>query len=1103
MNSLDLGGPLPAGRFVIEASAGTGKTYSLTALLARAVVERGVTVDQILVITFTRAAAAELRDRARTMMGATVQALREGVVPDHAPWMQVVLDADDDERVRRLRRGEQALARFDDMTVTTIHGFCQQALAQLGLRSTGADVSFVESVSDVVQQVCRDLLLDALADAPDDVAPTVPTDALERAINAAVHSLLTNPDAVVVPEPTTDSAVGRVRLVVDRVLAEVDRRLASRGLVGYDQLVSRVRDLLRDPDHGDAAAAQLATRYPMVMVDEFQDTDPAQWDIIQRAFGGGTLVTVGDPKQAIYRFRGADVDAYLRAVDQQPTVVLDTNYRSHPDVLRGVASLFEGATLGDERIPFRTVRAAGDVQSGERTAVVIRAVPNSPSLLTRSAGAVGMPAARNLVLADLTHRVGQLLQSYKPGDLAVLVATHADAAAVADALRAAAVPAVRTRTGSVLLSPAADQWRMLFDALARPAFAPAVRAAMFGWFLPTSMADVVSDDTVAAAQAQCRQWGFDLRGMGVAAFYDALRSDVALLTRLLSMAEGERHLTDLDHIAELLAERLHGVVCQPALVLRTLDELRLDDEARSEHTMRRIDSDADAVQVTTIHGAKGLEYPVVLVPFAFAARPNESHPYTFTTDTADGDQRRTIDVASVVSAKDQTRRAAQRSTAGDQMRLLYVALTRAQHHVDVWWANTTRANSSALGRLLLDRMAAGPALNNALPRNSGKGEYEKATQQLRLLVEHSEGALGLVELPPEIETFTWQPEQTLAPSLAVAPTGGRRALADPAWRTWSFTALTSALDIDHQSSSASPPPGGGDEAIGADDSVAAQPAQGGADASCVEVSPLADMVAGASFGTLVHSVLEHVDFQSDTLDSDLLVVCEHGVERSGLSLSPRTLAEGLACAVRAPLGEVFGGRSLASFSRLHRVDEMVFDLRLARFPAAEVAEVLARTLPPNDPLQPWASSLAEEFVDVHVDGWLTGSIDALLRMPLDGGGHRYVVVDYKTNRLHRPGATQAEIRSAYSGGHLVAAMTAHHYPLQAAVYLVATHRLLQARLGSRYHPEVHLGGAAYLFVRGMTPSVDHHLGDPPGVFMWTPPVDAVVALDELFAGAPR
>jgi exodeoxyribonuclease V beta subunit len=263
------------------------------------------------------------------------------------------------------------------------------------------------------------------------------------------------------------------------------------------------------------------------------------------------------------------------------------------------------------------------------------------------------------------------------------------------------------------------------------------------------------------------------------------------------------------------------------------------------------------------------------------------------------------------------------------------------------------------------------------------------------------------------------------------------------------------------------------------------------------------MVAGASFGTLVHSVLEHVDFQSDTLDSDLVQVCEHGVERSGLSLSPRTLAEGLACAIRAPLGEVFGGRSLASFSRLHRVDEMVFDLRLARFPAAEVAEVLARTLPPNDLFQPWASSLAEEFVDLHVDGWLTGSIDALLRMPLDGGGHRYVVVDYKTNRLHRSGATQAQIRSAYSGGHLVAAMTAHHYPLQAAVYLVVTHRLLRARLGSRYHPEVHLGGAAYLFVRGMTPSVDHHLGDAPGVFMWIPPVDAVVALDELFAGAPR
>ncbi len=261
---------------------------------------------------------------------------------------------------------------------------------------------------------------------------------------------------------------------------------------------------------------------------------------------------------------------------------------------------------------------------------------------------------------------------------------------------------------------------------------------------------------------------------------------------------------------------------------------------------------------------------------------------------------------------------------------------------------------------------------------------------------------------------------------------------------------------------------------------------------------LADVAGGTTFGTMVHRVLELVDFADPDLASTLEREVASAVRRAGLAVDATLVARGLETAITSPLGALFGGRALRDLAAADRLTEVAFDLALGDdaappIAAAELGRAMVATLPAGHPLAVYARALADDLAGVSLRGWLTGSIDAVFRVPADGGGHRYVVVDYKTNRLHAPGDPAP--LDAYRSERLAAAMAHSHYPLQALLYSVALHRYLALRLGAGYDPHVHLGGTAYLFVRGM-------VGDAAaGVFSWQPPVALVTAADALLANA--
>ncbi|MCU1397476.1 MAG: Exodeoxyribonuclease [Acidimicrobiales bacterium] len=1212
----DLKGPLPTGRTVLEASAGTGKTYSLTGLIVRYIAEAATLVDQFLVVTFTRAAANELRERTRHALDLAATAFRSGTAPAEHPWMSVLFDVaalptttdPSIELERRERRLVEAVARFDELTITTIHGFCQQALAQLGVRSgNNPDAVLVESLNDLVVEVCRDAIITVLADDPR--ALDTPSSSwtnvrnpqqAEKELVAAVTALMSNPGAVIAPKDATDQIATRWVDLATTTQDTLVARQAARNEIGYDTLISGLQRALADPEHGVIVAGQLAQRSSVILVDEFQDTDRLQWDLFHRAFAQRTLITVGDPKQAIYRFRGADVHAYLDAVQASTALSLTTNHRSDAAVLDGLAQLLDGATLGDARIPFRAVEArpGAPVSAFGTTrpepgvahpAVHLRAVPPADALRTKATNEISMPLVRTLVLGDLVTRIidlldhgtlavavddqgaaddqdagddqsdddgdtagGRTVRPVVPGDIAVLVPSHAEANNVAAALRRARIPAVRTRTGSVLLAPAATQWRLLLAALAQPHQTPVVRAAALGWFLHTDIATIVGDDeALADLQATAATLADRMRTVGVSAFYDEQKAQhLGLVATVLGREGGERHLTDLDHIAELLAAESHGRPADPAQVLRTLDQLIIETDERNEAAMRRIDSDALAVQVTTIHAAKGLEYPIVLLPFAFKMRGNVRTPHSYTTP----DGQRTLDLASKVAwdggpstPGDETTRDNQElrrqltinDIEGDELRLLYVALTRAKHRVEIWWASTRGAGTSALGRILTDRYGAGPVQNSPYPwKPKSKGRlgigrplHQSMTDidvlaQIQHLVAGSDGTLALSVLPETIEPPRWS-GRTVPPSAPLRAARSERAtVGDPRWTRWSFSRLTAAV-----AASGSEPAeaaaldrtaaldvrGTGDRGGFDEPGDVLDPDATDVPGAAVEqlqlgigpVAHLANVVGGTQFGTFVHAVLEHLDCTAADLPSEVLALVVEHAAREGLDLAALerrgagrdAIVAGIVAAVRTPLGPLFSGRALADISPRDRLAELVFDLPIAgsvgAFSSGAIGQVLLTHLDRHDPVRPFARRLATDFAGFDIAGWMHGSIDGVFRVP-DGGTHRYIVVDYKTNRLHEPGA--ADPVAAYHPRQLIGAMEHSRYPLQALLYTVALHRYLRWRLGSGYDPDRHLGGIAYLFVRGMvgpqTPTVDDV---PHGVFSWLPPVSAIVALDQLFA----
>lgn len=1157
------------GERLIEASAGTGKTYTIAALYLRLLLGLGgeaafirpVDVEELLVVTFTEAATEELRGRIRSNIHELrIACLRNSTDnPLYASLLAEIADPEQAAEVLLL-----AERQMDEAAVFTIHGFCQRMLSLNAFESGMLfEQQLIEDESRLRFQACADFWRRHCYPLPRDVAEAIhaswkgPQDLLksiDRYLQGEAPQLKTPPSDLTLIErhqqivaqiseiktrwlATVDEIVSVLEssdldrrkfnrgnqgkwiekiglwatdehsgyqlpealekfaqsflysrtkeggnppvhplfdtiealmaappslndLVISRAMVEIREAVARekqrRGELGFDDMLSRLDDALQG-ESGDALAAAIRQRFPVAMIDEFQDTDPQQYRIFRRIWrqqADTALLLIGDPKQAIYAFRGADIFTYMRARgDVAAHYTLDTNWRSAPGVVESVNQLFG---LSDNPfmfrdIPFLPVKSAPNNQGlrfelkGEnQPAMSFWLMPGNnvgsgdyqTFMAQLCAGQIRDWLSAGQRGEALLWR-GEHARPVEASDITVLVRNRQEAALVRDALNALGIPSVYlSNRDSVFETPEAQELLWLLQAVLAPERESSLRSALASSLFGLNAQDIerlnldeLAWDAVVEEFSQYRQlW----QQRGVMAMLRALMAARNIAENLLVTHGGERRLTDILHLSELLQEAAGQLESEHALMRWLAQQIGGPDSGSSSQQMR-LESDKHLVQIVTVHKSKGLEYSLVWLPFIARYRKQDQAFYH---------DRNSFAAVLDLHNGEESLELAEAERLAEDLRLLYVALTRAIWHCSLGIAplsprrsekpTDTELHHSALGRLVQ------------------KGEAKDAAGLeacLRALCnEHI--ALTIPSLP---EGGRWQAIAPEMPELRAREM--RRRIIDD-WRVTSYSGLQQRghsvaqdllprLDID---------------AAGV-----------AGDVDEPELTPH-HFPRGASPGTFLHSLFEEIDFTQPVSETWMF----DQLERNGFDTQwAPVLTQWLTTVLRTPLSGA--GISLSQLTANNKQVEMEFYLPIEQLLVPQALDALIRQ---HDPLSADCPPL--DFR--QVSGMLKGFIDLVFRH--EG---RYYLLDYKSNWL-------GDSSEAYTQSAMAQAMQSHRYDLQYQLYSLALHRYLRHRL-TDYDYDTHFGGVIYLFLRG----VDG--GDSgQGIFTTRPDRVLIDGLDALFAG---
>ncbi|EPK0682277.1 exodeoxyribonuclease V subunit beta [Klebsiella pneumoniae] len=1155
------------GERLIEASAGTGKTFTIAALYLRlllglggeAAYPRAISVEELLVVTFTEAATEELRGRIRSNIHELrIACLRgESDNPLYSALLAEIADKDDAAKTLLL-----AERQMDEAAVFTIHGFCQRMLSLNAFESGMLfEQQLIEDESRLRYQACADFwrrhcypltrdiaavihdvwkgprdLLKSLdrwlqGEAPQLKSPPAPNETLaerHQQIIARIDSLkqqwreqvgeiegvLENsgldrrkfnrgnqgkwmekvnawaqeetlsyqlPDALekfaqsfllertkaggeppVHPlfsavESLLASSLTLTDLVLARAMVEirdaVAREKRRRGELGFDDMLSRLDEALRG-DSGETLASAIRQRFPVAMIDEFQDTDPQQYRIFRRIWRRQpetALLLIGDPKQAIYAFRGADIFTYMKARgDVAAHYTLDTNWRSSPGMVGSVNRLF---SLSDNpfmfhEIPFLPVKAAAK-NKGLRFTVDAADVP-AMNVWLMPGDTVGSgdyqtfmaqlcaTQIRDWLSAGQRGRAllwrGETSRPVQASDITVLVRNRLEAAQVREALQTLGIPSVYlSNRDSVFETLEAQELLWLLQAVLAPERENTLRSAlatsMFGLTaldIENLNQDEQAWDALVEEFSEYRQiW----RQRGVMPMLRALMTARHIAENLLATRGGERRLTDILHISELLQEAASQLESEHALV-RWLAQHIAEPDSNAASQQMRLESDKHLVQIVTIHKSKGLEYPLIWLPFIARFRKQDQAFYH---------DRETFAAVLDLGQDEASLELAEAERLAEDLRLLYVALTRAVWHCSLGVAPLSSRRSgnsdfhlSALGRLLQ------------------AGEAMDAAGLAARLADFCHGDIAL-QIPGELDLTPWQAPAATIPRLSAREL--QRRIADD-WRVTSYSGLQQ-----HGFS-------GGQDLLPRLDVDAAGVGE------VVEEPQLTphQFPRGAAPGTFLHSLFEELDFTQPVPEGWM-------AEKLQLSGFDAQWAPVLTDWLGGVLKTRLPGPDIAlnQLAARDKQVEMAFYLPIAQLLTAERLDALIRQY---DPLS--ADTPPLDFRQVH--GMLKGFIDLVFRH--EG---RYYLLDYKSNWL-------GEDREAYTRPAMEQAMRAHRYDLQYQLYSLALHRYLRHRLAD-YDYDRHFGGVIYLFLRGM----DGQEGGQ-GIFTTRPVRPLIDGLDQLFAG---
>jgi len=1060
---------------VIEASAGTGKTFSVAAIVVRALsLDSSLRISQILVTTFTRNAAAELRDRIRRRLVSVESQLRANA-PRDSDSLAVSLCGDN--RLAYADNLARAIREFDTATISTIHSVCARILTIAGLPAVGDESS--SDISELLNEVVNDMIIsESLLGKQWDAGR----------LRNVVEERLRSPQSVLSFQPYVranelhkNDQMRHLCDLVEKCVGIIREKTEQDPT--FDDMLRRAAEVFADPYYSSVAVS-FSQRFALAIIDEAQDTDKVQWCIFQKVFTAEDvqrkLIAVGDPKQAIYRFRGADVEAYLNVRDPQKIRTLRQNWRSDSALITALNQLFADQSFG-EGINYVPVSAQPNAPVSAVQGTLPLTIINIGQ--TNNKQRIIKPAARRVreILEVVSIKRGEVIGPCELGDICVLVSSKASGRAIETELRRLGVSAVSSGTENVMEGEIAIAFRRLFEAMNKPYSISAIRLAASTVFFDKNLAEVggLTDTEIEEIQLVLLKWGSIVRRSGVSALATTLRSTISIVECLVRGDDGERHETDFSHVVELLHSGSGGRGCSPSELLELFEEL-LRRDATSETVSRRIESDRDAVQIMTVHASKGLEFPVVVVTDLWKLNKPSRGARTFhrLIEGSDGQKERVIDVGAIIERDDKNGKVAKKIEEEDETRrLFYVAMTRAQHHVSLIVGSRVDGSKNDGGPRATDGLL-------------DEGRFSSCEE--------------LVEIIPSVKIGIFDryiSKKTHNNNLETAP------LPAPivqSYQRMSFSSISKKHE-GRQSNDVSltDTSGGGFED---DDVISIRSGYATSDVALgVSQMPFARLVGGTYFGKVMHSVYEHVDFAVSDLYSEVSRVVDEIVSGALLKHHRSHIIDGVMLSLQTPLGGLLGNSTLSSIQKRDRLDELNFELALASLADAvmvsDVGKVLLQSLRDSnrqdDVMWHYSQELTSSAFDIPLVGIMNGSIDALLRVSTDSG-QQLIVTDYKSNRLDTDG--DDSLIAGYDRQSMMSEMAHHNYPLQALIYGVAVHRYVRWRVPNvALRPQV--GGIAYFFIRGMvgpdTPTVDQ---DRHGVFTWVAPLGLWESLSNLFSG---
>jgi exodeoxyribonuclease V beta subunit len=1150
--------PLDGGITLIEASAGTGKTYSITGLILRLILEKHLQIRDILAVTFTEAATQELRDRIRRRLQSALEDLHHGASKDD------IVDAflKKGDKAVGIHELDLAIQSFDEAQIFTIHGFCQRMLNDHAFESgTRFDTTLVTDPKPLFEEVARDFWRLRFYEAK----PLLPKLAMawKRSLEDWVELLertRSHPDLVILPPPETepgDVLVQRVETAftalgeewgghqadieillrhdgnlsrseknfrddrVDELLAkvaeacgdfesadpesinalsgitteaiaagtkgtgtppkhrfftlssdfcrsvkalfnqltheflefaqaELPKRKARTNAVTYDDLITGLRDALRQ-EGGSRLARAIGDKYSAALIDEFQDTDPAQYEIFRTIFGSKEhrLFLIGDPKQAIYGFRGADIFTYFQAnTIADHTFTLTTNWRSEPPLLAAINRLFlqteqpfifpeiqyhqvhgpkkpvvRPLTNSDDTeaaLQFRLVTPAEDQARVSQFELVCRWVSDDIAALAASGA--------HLDKSPLRYR-----------DVAILVRRHNQAEMLQTALSERGIRSVVQSDRSVFTSEEARELQRFLQGVLDPRRDSLLKAALATSLLgfdAKMLFDLERDDPKRQAWLdRFTDWKLRWSDGCFTAMFRQLLVTQQVRARLVQLPAGERRLTNFLHLAELLHEAESTMSLAPDAVCSWLREQRESERVSEDRFQLRLESDDDAVQLVTIHKSKGLEYPIVFCPFLWTDAEFSGHKELLFHDREDEEKRLTFDLRGKKAGTRQHQDWQSEEVRAEELRLLYVALTRAMNRCYIYLPEE-KTDKSPLAHLF------------------AASRKDSLFDQVRVFAQSFNGCASASSEPVEPSRV-----QNETPSSTTLQARTFKRKISRVAMTTSFSGLNvAATELDEVNP--------GPLSHGETD-IVIEPKRDKADLSIFTFD------RGRRTGDFFHGVLEHMDFQDL---GDLPSLIEGKLRTFGFS---QTLHRPAINQILQHLMEVQlePGIRLQEVSRSERLSEVEFTYPLAHLTPASLAKAIKKCTG-------LAGDIRKRMGSLHfdpVEGFMRGFLDLLFRFQ-----DRYYLIDWKSNWL---GSQPAD----YGPEGMQRAMLEHNYYLQYHLYTLAVDLFLEKRLPG-YDYQTHFGGVHYIFLRGIDPK------DPTrGIFRDRPAAETVKGLRTLIS----